>query len=157
MQSRIVDEIVRESVESLFGTQGVTLIPADETGLFKVVAVVGFAGARVRGSLGLGATGLPEMHVNPADVEDWIAEMANQLLGRIGNRFAARGVEVELAVPMVLRGVELRVERSSVLLTYPFQTGGGELCAWIDVRPFERLELSAHEALPISEGEVCLF
>jgi len=157
MQSKIVDAIVRESVESLFGTQGVALTPAQSSGTFKVVAVVGFAGARVRGSLGLGATGISEDLVGADDIEDWISEMANQLLGRIGNRFAARGVEVELAVPMVLRGVELRVEHSSVLLTYPFRTNDGELCAWIDVRPFERLELAEHEAMPVSEGDVCLF
>lgn len=155
-----VDAIVNESVRALFGTQGVALLPAAGCGAFSVVAVVGFAGSHLRGSLGLGVHGVGEL-VGADDIEDWAAEMANQLLGRISNRFAERGIEVDLAAPMVMRGVELRVKQgSSGVFAYPFQTGGGEVCVWLDVRPLgnlSSLETPAHSQRAVAEGDVCLF
>ena len=155
-----VDAIVNEAVCALFGAQGIPLMPAAGCGAFGVVAVVGFAGSKMRGSLGLGVRGVAEL-VGAFDIEDWTAEMANQLLGRISNRFAERGVEVDLAAPMLLRGVELRVDQgSSSVFSYPFHSSGGEVCAWLDVRPLGNLSLLAPETSSqraVAEGDVCLF
>lgn len=154
----LVDEIVLECARGLFDRHGLELERVSETGPFTLVAAVGFAGHRIRGSLGLGVgAGL----VSNEDLEDWVSEMANQLLGRIANRFSARGVEVDLAAPMVLRGVELRVETSATnVMTYPFRAvgGKGELCAWIDIRPFQALALMSEPVEPVvAEGDMLVF
>jgi hypothetical protein len=67
--------------------------------------------------------------------EDWLGEAANQLLGRIKNRLLGHGLVVSIALPTVLRGVELKLMAAgdSVLCTYGFESPAGDVCAWLDV------------------------
>lgn len=52
-------------------------------------------------------TGLP----SSADMQDWIGELANQLLGRLKNKLRPHGVLFTVATPLCMTGRDLRVDR----------------------------------------------
>lgn len=93
-----------------------------------MLAVVGFAGPALRGSLVVGANrGLLELSYpmpHPATkvaataeegtlstdrLQDWLGELANQLLGRLKSRLLAHGIAIQLGTPTTVSGLELRV------------------------------------------------
>lgn len=164
------DAIVANATVELFAASEVKLVAASTTPALDRVAVIGFGGGGLRGSLGLGVSaGLLDQLVGPGGEpdagasrrDDWLAEMANQLLGRVKNRLLRHGVTIAIALPMVLRGLRVEIVGSSKeLWTYPFEAPAGVLCVWIDVvaDPEFALAPSSDEGLEIpSEGDVILF
>src|SRR5438105_11537361 len=103
-------EIVVGCAKDTFSMVNVDLVvdtepPSHELPCPSPLAVfIGFAGRLLRGSLTLVApfsllqTTYPfALRAEPEaelDVLDWSGELANQLLGRISNRLAARGIEL---------------------------------------------------------------
>jgi chemotaxis protein CheX len=162
------DSIVTTATVELFASSGVTIVPAAATPSLDRVAVIGFGGGGLRGSLGLGvSTGLLERIALPGREpgtrlhDDWLSEMSNQLLGRVKNRLLRHGVTIAIALPMVLRGLRVElVGASKELWAYPFDSEGGSLCVWLDVLtdPEFTLAPTSDEGLDIpSEGELILF
>jgi hypothetical protein len=116
---RQVGDIVVETTLKLFRTLGVELaytgspdpIPcADEL----TVAVIGFAGSQMRGSLVMGATRQALRLSHPlagrADddsLRDWGGELSNQLIGRIKIRLLAHEIVIQLGTPTTMSGHEL--------------------------------------------------
>lgn len=84
-----------------------------------LVASVGLSGQDVKGALVV--MGGPEFFrsIYPAelargtiaedDLADWAGEMANQIVGRLKNRFCRRGLDFSISTPTVIRGVRLQV------------------------------------------------
>ena len=80
----------------------------------RVFASVGLAGADFRGSLSILGTptffraayppGLGKAVPTARDLDDWACEMTNQLLGRLKNQIARRGLDFGLSTPTVVRG-----------------------------------------------------
>ena len=69
--------------------------------------IVGFSGRDIRGGLVLAGSREALGASNPvetAGIRDWVAELANQLAGRIKSRLLAHDVELQIATPVVLRG-----------------------------------------------------
>src|ERR1041384_341609 len=97
--------------------------------------IVGFTGQNIRGGLVLGgsreALGASNP-VNTAGVRDWVAELANQLAGRIKSRLLAHDVELHIATPVVLRGEHLALEARGPVTPQWFQSSRSSerVCLW---------------------------
>lgn len=162
------DSIVTTATVELFSSAGVEIAAATVTPALDRVAVIGFGGGGLRGSLGLGVSSallekvvVPGREVGARLHDDWLSEMSNQLLGRVKNRLLRHGVTIAIALPMVLRGLRVElVGASNELWAYPFDSEGGPLCVWLDVLADPQFTLAAasDEGLDIpSEGDVILF
>jgi CheY-specific phosphatase CheX len=151
-----------------------------------LLAIIGFAGTQMRGSLVLSANrGLLErsrpvaaVRVTPSvpgsapgpapsppavdALQDWIGELANQLLGRLKSRFLAHGVAIQLGTPTTVSGLELRARSGSggPQATPLWLLSGDD---WLVVRldaiasPDAELSTSADPSSAAAEGEVLLF
>jgi CheY-specific phosphatase CheX len=83
-----------------------------------VLAIIGFGGEQMRGSLvlsasrGLLAASRPVHAAGPATMlalQDWGGELANQLLGRLKLRLLAHHITIVLSTPTTVSGLELKV------------------------------------------------
>jgi CheY-specific phosphatase CheX len=93
--------------------------PEAKTGDGAVVASVGLSGRDVKGALVLMGDVDFLRSIYPAelsgatiaenDLADWAGEVANQLLGRLKNRFCRRGLDFSISTPTVIRGVRLQI------------------------------------------------
>lgn len=167
----IIDATIRDCVLDLFAQQGTTLAVRSESfDPHDYVAVIGFYGDSMRGALGIGldrgvacrmlaASGQVEPPLSI--LEDWVGEAANQLLGRVKNRLLGYGVTLGLALPMVLRGVEVHLVKSTCeIWQYRFVCAHGGLTIWFDARIDEGVVLqrrSHPEQLAACEGGLTLF
>jgi hypothetical protein len=167
--SSIAQRITRESCVGLFADYGVTLAPAPPLGTDTnaaplYVGLLGFTGEGVRGTLILGASDGPlaqSSRVRCAGLErQWIAELTNQLLGRIKTRFLSHGVTLHMAVP-----VALHVKHIVPLLRPPqeelaFRAAGGAVCAALDLELDEGRVLSPEPVtadVGLSAGNALMF
>jgi hypothetical protein len=156
-----------EAGMALFLAYDVSLEPTDLDGYRKspeltLVSVIGFAGRGVSGSLVLGATSEPLERSKPsrASARDWIAELANQLLGRIKNKVLRRGIEFYAMPPAVVSGNHLApVTSQPDFRPWVFATPGGVVCLWIEVSAAPEVQPDAGliaADIP-AEGDVLLF
>src|SRR5215472_15675587 len=115
---KALQTIAMESAEGLFADYGMALSPAASdpySGLkqeFFLCGIIGFTGKTLRGSVMLAVErGLLEasapLPTGQVSLRDWIAELSNQLLGRIKRQLLERGVTIEMCTPAVLRGERL--------------------------------------------------
>ncbi len=163
--AQIVDELSLRTCEAMLPGEFKRVTgdaPEPEQGL---VAVIGFSGDVMRGVLGVTAPAeaIAETHPLAGQVEelcdeqlyDWIAELSNQLLGRIKGELMGYGVTLWLASPVVLRGVSIRImsQPEVGVQKYTFHGRSGDLCVWIDYQYSEDTELTA---LPEEEQEHCV-
>lgn len=171
-----IQGILVECATSLMGAFGLSVArdAQEESRAPKdgVLAIIGFGGGQMRGSLvvsanpGLLAASFP-VH-NPrakprADhLQDWAGELANQLLGRLKSRLLGHGITILLGTPTTVSGLELRVrscggDRPST----PVWLHAGE--DWLVVRldaiaaDGVKLDESPIPGTSASEGEVFLF
>lgn len=158
----VFDEIVSASTGELFESLGLTVARKQARPPLDCVAVIGFTGSGIRGSLGLGMAAALRRELAPegSDVEDWHAEIANQLLGRLKSKLLRYGAPIDMALPMVLRGVRLELVERDDLVTCPFEHATGWCATWLDVRldPHVALEpTNDPDMCGIPEGEAILF
>lgn len=147
-QRNLINDIVVEGTTSLFAAFGVSLQTA---GAFDVapssqgikIAVIGFAGKQMCGSLLLNASdellrsSYPVHGTTPDvaahDLRDWTGELSNQLLGRIKKKLLGYGVVIQLSTPITLSGSEVRIGPpmpEAECLPYRFASESG----WVQVR-----------------------
>lgn len=137
-----IDRIVVSCTEALFLSLGVTVEHvgvADESAAAprQTLAVMGFGGLQMRGSLLMSAdaSALTLLHparaggAAPAEDElcDWSGELANQLLGRVKNRLLAHGLVIQQSTPTTLSGLDLRLgasTRNALCLPHLFRASG---------------------------------
>lgn len=167
----IIDEIIRECAVELFTQQGTDLATgAESLDPHDYVAVIGFYGDSMRGALGIGLDrAIVAQMLQSAGaagsgrgmLEDWVGEAANQLLGRVKNRLLGYGVTLGLALPMVLRGVEVHlVKATSEIWQYRFACAQGGMTIWFDARIDDGIVLerqSDPDQMAASEGGLTLF
>lgn len=153
--SRPAKDVLREAVtaaaEGLFAHYDVSIEPA-EAQSYCIAALCGYSSDEVRGSLGIAGTddfasrfytqamGSPP---TPEQEDDWIAEMSNQLLGRVKTHLLRHEVTLSLATPGVLRGIELRLGGSHGFSLHEaaFTCEFGQFCVWLDARHHPELLL----------------
>lgn len=167
---RLFTSVAFEAGLSLFRAYDVAIEPADVETMeayrtraeLTLVSVIGFAGREISGSLVLGTTAEPLERSKPraASARDWIAELANQLLGRIKNKVMRQGIEFFAMPPAVVSGSHLApVTSGADFRPWVFATPGGIVCLWIELT--SALELHPDRALQAeeipAEGDVILF
>jgi len=160
----LVESIADEACTGLFEAYGVPLRRCDfEAAAAKELlwsSVVGFTGPGIRGACILAATEQPLHQSLPisGSLRDWIAELCNQLTGRIKNRLGAHGAEVYVTTPVVLRGEHLAPLPRRETPPHLFSSEGGTVLLWLDVETEPTFTLrSPPEPLVVSEGEALLF
>ena len=125
-------------------------------------SVIGFSSAQMRGSLLLATTREPLGLTSPVKgnpLYEWIAELSNQLLGRIKRQLTDRGVELAISTPIVLRGERLHPMPSGDAAPLTFVCEGGSIRVWMDAVLVPGLDLSQVQASEpgMGEGDALLF
>jgi hypothetical protein len=166
--SEIIEACVNDSCISLFQDYALQLARADHLSVIEGAAllfcgVVGFSGDQMRGTLLLATSREPLGRTSPtsdASLREWIAELSNQLLGRIKNKLFLHGVTLHLSTPIVLRGQHISpLAKDGELLPHAFTCDGGVVCVWFDAELIAGLDLNQMVEDPglISEGTSTLF
>lgn len=151
----VIERCVNESCLALFQDYALPLSRVKE-GMLKdaellFCGVVGFTGDQMRGTLLLATSSEPLGRTSPASdasLREWIAELSNQLLGRIKNRLIPRGVELHLSTPVVLRGQHIAPVSRAELIPFAFSCDGGYVCVWFDAELIPGVDLTQ-----VNEGE----
>jgi hypothetical protein len=164
----ILDELVTDCCVSLFQDYSLPLkaaqtIEIESSEDLLYCGVLGFSGDHIRGTLMLATSEKPLGRTHPSGAESlrsWIAELSNQLLGRIKSRLLRRGVTLNLALPVVIRGKHLSRIPSVDLKPHSFVCEGGLVCVWFDAELAAGLDLSKIDEsaeTPLGEGTGILF
>lgn len=164
----ILDQLVSECCLSLFQDYSLPLEAADPVKLesgdeLLYCGVLGFSGDLIRGTLMLATSEKPLGRTHPSGAESlrsWIAELSNQLLGRIKSRLLRHGVTLHLALPVVIRGKHLARIPSAELKPHAFICEGGLVCVWFDAELSPQLDLTRLDEdaeVPLGEGTGVLF
>ncbi len=122
--------------------------------------VMGFVGAKLRGSILLAATkAAVERSCPPNGVpRDWTGELTNQLVGRVKTRLLARGIKTMLATPLVLQGEHIAPVPRRKLHPGCFSCKPGLVLVWVDVECDSDFELGAESDEPAAgEGDALFF
>lgn len=167
----LLDDMVTESCAALIPPCVVHRVALDhDQGLTELAAVIGFSGESLRGTVGLTATleALTATHpstlagdpTTPRQLEDWLGELANQVMGRIKAQLRRRAVTVWMSTPIVLRGISIVVTSyHDHVRRYDFsvqeETG---FTLWLDVDAEPALEVAPSDQGPgPGPGEIVLF
>lgn len=163
---KVLDGLLVDCARALFSAYNRPLTytgaTSSETQFFVLSGVIGFAGIDMRGTLLLAMTNglLEELSPSPASMRDWIAELANQLLGRFKNQLLRYGTEIYAATPSVLRGELLTpLQPQCALAGHRFESPQGTACVWLDMefRAGFALPTPSDEAVAPAEGEGLFF
>jgi CheY-specific phosphatase CheX len=145
----VLDETLCVATRTLFACYGVVLESAGRclpTHLadHDAAGVIGFVGSSVRGTLVV-ATSMPllakscptggdEGAVGEARMRDWIAEIANLVLGRVKLVFSSSGVDFGLATPVGLTGTQIRLAavRPARTRAWDLACSDGAVRVWIE-------------------------
>jgi hypothetical protein len=163
----IINNITSEACLSLFSDYSLPLLAAQmpEQQLHPELlycSVIGFSAEQLRGTLVLATTSEPLGRTTPVQggsLREWVAELSNQLLGRVKRQLQDRGVTLLMATPIVLRGNHLRPMPSKEAEPLTFVCDGGCVCVWMDavIAPGVDLTQVQAEAGGMGEGETMLF
>jgi CheY-specific phosphatase CheX len=100
----------------------------------ETLSIIGLGGS-LRGTLVLSVPGALVRRSHPTggtsadDLADWLAELANLLLGGIKIRLLARGVAIELSTPLAISATAFRVERFvGTPVVHSFTAPGEAIC-----------------------------
>jgi Chemotaxis phosphatase CheX len=148
-----ISAIVRQACIDLFAYYEIELAPGATPRALSRCGVIGFSGHDLRGSVMLGCT---DEVLRAADVQDWLGELTNQLLGRIKNRLIQHDIAIYSSLPVVLAGeqiVPLDVQSAGHL----FSASGGIVSLWFDALLRPGLVLAATRASIDCSGQVYLF
>ncbi len=128
-----------------------------------VSGIIGFSGEQLQGTLVLCATQalLDSPMFRDASSEDWIGELANQLLGRIKNRLLSYGITIFLSTPVTMRGSQLDpAPRHDDIEPLHLRGQAEGAVVWFDVEPNDNIELQPignAETPAQREGDILLF
>jgi hypothetical protein len=135
-------ELTERCCQKLFADYGYALRPlvgsefADSTPLLYY-GIIGFSGPGLRGSIVLGSSNEPLTRSNPAKavpVREWIAELANQLCGRLKNQLLLYALEIRVDTPVTLRDAHMSEARTRGLPSITLKGSSGLVRVWLDVQ-----------------------
>ena len=141
-QRRVFLQIAEQCCGKLFGGYGYALRPAAGAELASgspllLYGVIGFVATGLRGSLVLGSSSEPLDSSNPAKavpVREWIAELSNQLIGRIKNQLLLYALELRVDTPVTLRDSPMSDARTRGLPSVSLQGRAGLVRVWMDLQ-----------------------
>lgn len=109
------------------------------------IAVLSFHGDNAEGSIGLAVNEeflvqshpVPEIlsNTNTDELEDWLGELLNRIVGRLKAHLSHQGVDVGMGTPVVLRGASLMVrpQADTRVCAYAFK-GADQAYVWSQLR-----------------------
>jgi CheY-specific phosphatase CheX len=162
---KLIEGLTGDACRSLFSAYAVDLHDVAErsTPTLPVLlsSVVGFSGPGLRGTCILAASERPILATMPAGgtMRDWIAELSNQLVGRLKNKLVSRGIEVYVTTPVVLRGEHLAPMPRNHLPPLAFRGADGNVFVWIELETAPGFELGtvSNAAAVVPEGGAVFF
>jgi hypothetical protein len=145
----------------LLAAYGVELTPteagweanAEEPVLF---GVIGFGGKGVRATCLIGAERtLVEASCRARSrPRDWIAELANQLVGRLKMKLLSHGVSVTMTTPLALSGVRVTPLPRSDADPVAFTSQRGAALLWFEIETDDDLVLTPARPLSVEPGDL---
>jgi CheY-specific phosphatase CheX len=162
---KAVEDMAEEACLSLFDAYGVRLeLRAPDSSAStspSLTGIIGFTGRGITGMCLIDASEAPLAASNPAGgslLRDWVAELSNQLAGRLKHKLLAMGVEVYITTPIVLRATRIEPLPRTKLMPRTFHAHDGFVKLWVEVETtpgFQMVPGSAEGA--VAEGEALLF
>lgn len=161
-----VAKLAEDACIELFAAYGVKLTllssTAQESHEISMTGLVGFTGPGAWGMCLLGGNQGPLRSSNPTGgrLRDWVAELTNQLAGRLKRKLVDRGALVYITTPIVIRGarIEPLPRKDRRLRPSVFEAESGRLTLWVEVETSPDFILSPEPAeLTMAEGEAVLF
>jgi CheY-specific phosphatase CheX len=161
---QLVECLAEQACLSLFDAYGVQLSLLQNVSSAGsehcLTGIIGFTGDGITGMCLVAASEEPLAASNPAggSLRDWVAELSNQLAGRLKHKLLAKGVVVYITTPIVLRATRIEPLPRRKLTPRVFQALGGSVSLWVEVEtsPAFKVGVSAAEAA-VAEGEALLF
>lgn len=142
----LIDRVATECCSTFAPASVARPVPAQASQpLSELVAVIGFSGDQLKGAIGLCASLEDLAATHPSaiagepttlkDLEDWIGESANQLLGRLKSQFQRYGLAMWMGTPLVLRGISVAVATTDDnVRRFALDLGGGRTFTfWLDM------------------------
>lgn len=139
---------------------------SSEEGYAETIAIIGLGGQKLRGSVVLSVPSVLLVASHPAhstsadELADWLAELANLLLGRLKVQLLERGISIELGTPVTLSGTALRFHRFKGLpMIHSFRADGSRVHVIFEAIGEDGAQLSppSEDTVALDEGEVVLF
>jgi hypothetical protein len=162
-----LSKLLSECGRALFDAYGVPASdgerpPRVEGVEVQVAGIIGFTGDAVRGSvmLAMSQHALEASRQSERDrPQDWIAELTNQLVGRLKNRLAAFDCDVVITTPLVIRGERIAPVMDGESAPLVWSLGSGKAYGWIDIEAREDFELIERPgaAVAAAEGDSFMF
>jgi CheY-specific phosphatase CheX len=164
----LLETYITQSAQEMFlDVSGFAFVPIENSDWYpEITAVLGIAGTSVAGSTTLGTSmsclAILATKANSNMPEDWLGELANQLVGRFKRRISAHGVDFSLGTPTLISGERLQVLASFLhrpSLTVHLQSEIGRVEIWVEFELRDGCELSAEpqDDGSLVEGEALLF
>ena len=166
---KLIDDLSSGHFIELFKMYGVDLVPIDvgqvDGSALLYCGIIGFSGEHIRGSMAVSGSGALLDASNPnagGAPRDWVAEVANQLMGHVKSRLLGYGVEVYMSTPIVLRGERLALEVRGVARprTFTDASARGHVALWVDVETTPEFQMASEENTALSGldgGETLMF
>jgi CheY-specific phosphatase CheX len=157
---RITSMTARACVE-LLKDYGVIMAPGNmmwEASLREPVffGVIGFVGTGVRGTCLLGAQQrLVEASSRAGNrPRDWVAELTNQLMGRLKMKLLTCGVSVKMTTPLALSGVQLTPLPRLGEEPQAFTSERGSALVWLELETEDGFVLEEEQPLSVQPGDL---
>jgi hypothetical protein len=154
-------ELAGQAWVELMADYGVPLTkttPGWETGSDEPVlfGVIGFGGKGMRATCLLGAEGgLVEASCRVSGrPRDWIAELANQLIGRVKMKLVSHGLIVTMTTPLALSGVRVTPLPRSAGEPVAFTSPRGCALLWLEIETDDDLVLTRSRPLSVGPGDL---
>jgi hypothetical protein len=159
----LVQNLAEEACLSLFEAYGVQLQRVESTqtpptGERSLTGIIGFTGHGLSGMCLIASTEEPLAASIPAggSLRDWLAELSNQLGGRLKHKLLTQGAEVYITT-LVLRATRIEPLPRRKLIPRGFTAVRGSVSLWVEVEVAPDFELVPTEDLPVAEGESVMF
>jgi hypothetical protein len=156
-----VAELAAESCVALWRDYAIELTPtsydADEAGEDPMLfGAIGFVGESLRATCLLGAHQrlLQASGRSANHPRDWIAELSNQLMGRIKMRLLGCGISVKLTTPLALSGIKLRPLPRLAPSPVAFGSRFGPVVMWLELESERGFILPTEQPLSVTPGDL---
>jgi hypothetical protein len=156
-----IAELAAESCVALWRDYSIELTPAgydaDESSEDPMLfGAIGFVGERLRATCLLGTHQrlLQASGRSSNQPRDWIAELSNQLIGRIKMRLLGCGVNVKVTTPLALSGIKLRPLPRLAPAPLAFTSAFGPVVVWLELESERGFILPDEKPLSITPGDL---
>ena len=156
---QLINDLTRGHFIELFRMYGMELVPSVSGdvggGAILYCGIIGFSGEGIRGTMAVAGSDTMLGASNPVPggaPRDWVAEVANQLMGNVKSRLLGYDVEVWMSTPIVLRGERLALEVRGVVQSHVYTCASvqGQVVLWVDVETTPEFQMSSVENTALS-------